>query len=112
MITRVRLLRSNLPVLRMPGPASISLACFRGACDRLFIPEEIQMRSMRSDRPVLLKTSLAVFVLVAAALAAGPTRYSVAKTYPVGGDGGWDYFNLDPGADRVFFSRGTPVLVL
>ena len=55
------------------------------------------MRSMRSDRPVLLKTSLAVFVLVAAALAAGPTRYSVAKTYPVGGDGGWDYLTFDTG---------------
>ena len=70
------------------------------------------MRSMRSDRPVLLKTSLAVFVLVAAALAAGTARYSVAKTYPVGGDGGWDYLTFDTGANRVFISRGTHVVVM
>src|SRR5437879_89639 len=41
-----------------------------------------------------------------------PTRYSVAKTYPVGGDGGWDYLTFDTGANRVFISRGTHVMVM
>ena len=70
------------------------------------------MRSTRWDRSILLKASLAVFALAAAVLAAGAVHYSVTKTYPVGGDGGWDYLTYDAGANRVFISRGTHVMVM
>jgi DNA-binding beta-propeller fold protein YncE len=36
----------------------------------------------------------------------------VAKTYKVGGDGGWDYLTADGSARRVYISRGTHVIVL
>jgi DNA-binding beta-propeller fold protein YncE len=36
----------------------------------------------------------------------------VAKTYQVGGDGGWDYLTADSNARRLYISRGTHVIVL
>jgi DNA-binding beta-propeller fold protein YncE len=50
--------------------------------------------------------------LAALALAAAGPGYHVAKTYKVGGDGGWDYLTADGSARRVYISRGTHVIVL
>jgi DNA-binding beta-propeller fold protein YncE len=36
----------------------------------------------------------------------------VLKTYKLGGEGGWDYLEVDPDAHRVFISRGTHVIVI
>ncbi|HKR84009.1 MAG TPA: hypothetical protein VJS37_07515 [Terriglobales bacterium] len=36
----------------------------------------------------------------------------VIKTYKVGGEGGWDYLNIDANSRRLFISRGTHVIVL
>jgi DNA-binding beta-propeller fold protein YncE len=36
----------------------------------------------------------------------------VIKTYKVGGEGGWDYLNIDPNSRHLFISRGTHVIVL
>ena len=44
-------------------------------------------------------------------LAAGPGLH-VIKTFKVGGEGGWDYLEIDPDARHLFISRGTHVIVL
>lgn len=44
--------------------------------------------------------------------AAGASGYHVAKTIPVGGEGGWDYVTVDSTARRVYVSHGTHVVVL
>jgi DNA-binding beta-propeller fold protein YncE len=36
----------------------------------------------------------------------------VIKTYKIGGEGGWDYLNMDANSRRLFISRGTHVIVL
>ena len=36
----------------------------------------------------------------------------VIKTYKLGGDGGWDYLNIDPESHHLFISRSTHVIVI
>ena len=50
--------------------------------------------------------------LTAVALAAAGPGYHVAKTYKLGGEGGWDYLTADANARRLYISRGTHVIVL
>ena len=47
-----------------------------------------------------------------AAVLAGPSGYHVAKTYKLGGEGGWDYLAVDSKTRRVYISRGTHVMVV
>jgi YVTN family beta-propeller protein len=45
--------------------------------------------------------------------AASPdSEYRLIKTFPVGGDEGWDYVGVDSNARRVYVSHGTRVVVL
>ncbi len=37
--------------------------------------------------------------------------YRPIKDVPIGGDGGWDYLTVDPGAKRLYISHGTKVVV-
>ncbi len=50
--------------------------------------------------------------LAAVAVAAAGPGYHVVKTYKLGGEGGWDYLNVDASARRFYISRGTHVIVL
>ena len=50
--------------------------------------------------------------LAALALAAAGPGYHVAKTYKLGGEGGWDYLIADGNANRLYISRGTHVIAL
>jgi DNA-binding beta-propeller fold protein YncE len=50
--------------------------------------------------------------LIATAVLAGPSGYRVAKTYKLGGEGGWDYLTVDSKSRRVYISRGTHVMVV
>jgi YVTN family beta-propeller protein len=43
---------------------------------------------------------------------AGASGYHVLKTVTLGGDGGWDYLNLDPATGKLFITRGTHVMVV
>ena len=54
---------------------------------------------------------LGITVLASLTLASS-FHYSLSKTYPLGGDGGWDYLTYDPSANRVFISRGMHVVVM
>jgi len=57
---------------------------------------------------------LASLVLAAPLGAAepSPAGHRVVTSFPVGGDGGWDYLTLDAASRRVFISRGTHVMVV
>jgi anion transporter len=41
-----------------------------------------------------------------------PTGYHLAGKYPVGGEAGWDYINLDPDSRQLFISHVTGIEVL
>jgi DNA-binding beta-propeller fold protein YncE len=64
------------------------------------------------------RMSLRVFLLSIAlliagsAVLAGPSGYHVARTFKLGGEGGWDYLTVDSKARRVYISRGTHVMVV
>ena len=58
-----------------------------------------------------LISALGVSLAAVAFAAAGP-GYHVVKSFKVGGEGGWDYLTTDPGARRLYISRGTHVVVL
>jgi len=38
--------------------------------------------------------------------------YHILKSYTLGGDGGWDYLNLDPATGNLFITRGSHVMVV
>ena len=43
---------------------------------------------------------------------ASAPQYHLVKKVLLGGDGGWDYFTVDPATHRIFIGRGTYVMVL
>jgi len=60
---------------------------------------------------------LAFILLVAVStfglqLFAASQDLKVIKTYKLGGDGGWDYLNIDPESHHLFISRSTHVIVI
>src|SRR6266576_10562 len=61
---------------------------------------------------ILFLIALFVSLLITTAAVAGPSGYNVAKTYKIGGEGGWDYLTVDSKARRVYISRGTHVMVV
>src|SRR5690242_4755142 len=57
----------------------------------------------------------ALFVLAAATMQAGAqpaAGYHIVSSFTLGGDGGWDYLNLDPASGNLFITRGTHVMVV
>jgi DNA-binding beta-propeller fold protein YncE len=58
----------------------------------------------------------AIVWLVGAVPASGadstPSAYQLLKKIPVGGEGGWDYLNIDGPARRFYITRGTRVMVV
>ncbi|HTA24272.1 MAG TPA: YncE family protein [Terriglobales bacterium] len=54
---------------------------------------------------------LSVLLAATFTMAAAP-NYHLINTYPLGGDGGWDYLALDSSARRVYISRATHVIVI
>jgi DNA-binding beta-propeller fold protein YncE len=56
---------------------------------------------------------LAVFIsLLATFSTAADSGYHVIKTHKLGGEGGWDYLNLDNSSRRLYISRATHVIVI
>jgi DNA-binding beta-propeller fold protein YncE len=59
--------------------------------------------------------AFAAAAVVAAVLTAGPHAadgpYQFIKDVEIGGEGGWDYLNLDAAAKRLLISHGTKVVV-
>lgn len=71
---------------------------------------------MNTPRLILTLLPLCAVVLVQAkplASTANPeSPYSVATTWHVGGEGGWDYVTVDPSRNRIFLPRSTHTMVL
>ncbi|HET7086694.1 MAG TPA: YncE family protein [Rhizomicrobium sp.] len=65
---------------------------------------------MRFTLCSILCTALLCTALAMPASAAPP--YRVTHTYTLGGDGGWDYLNLDPATGNLFITRGSHVMVV
>jgi DNA-binding beta-propeller fold protein YncE len=60
----------------------------------------------------LLFTFAAMLALAIASPAQTTSGYSVVKTFTLGGDGGWDYVNIDVPAKRLYIARSTRVMVV
>ena len=63
----------------------------------------------------MLKVVRIAFVFLAAmavATAANGADYKLAKTWKLGGDGGWDYLTVDSDGHRLFIARSTRVMVI
>src|SRR3954449_2089427 len=59
------------------------------------------------------KWVIALLLLGTGAAQAEPaTGYHIVSTFTLGGDGGWDYLNLDPASGNLFITRGTHVMVV
>src|SRR5579872_4645581 len=55
---------------------------------------------------------LVAFSIFGLQLVAAGQELRVIKTYQLGGDGGWDYLNIDPQSHHLFISRSTHVLII
>ncbi|MGA8490023.1 MAG: YncE family protein [Terriglobales bacterium] len=66
---------------------------------------------MRQSCSMWLLAALFVSLLATFSAAADP-GYHVIKTYKLGGEGGWDYLNLDSSSRRLYISRATHVIVI
>jgi DNA-binding beta-propeller fold protein YncE len=63
-------------------------------------------------RLVKLRVAVALAALLVVAFAASGAGYHVVKSYKLGGEGGWDYLNLDSAARRLYIARATRVMVV
>jgi len=78
------------------------------------------LRKMKSKPSILVLMGLQAIVaaLVTASTSHGRTgnsefsEYHLVKKVLLGGDGGWDYFTVDPATHRIFIGRGSYVMVL
>lgn len=59
---------------------------------------------------LLAGTLLATCSVFAGAATSG--EYQLYKRITLGGEGGWDYFDVDPGSGHVFIPRGSHILVV
>ena len=77
-----------------------------------------QLTTPRIVRPLTRAGILAVFAMLAPSVnwghlaAQAPAPYRVAKRIPIGGEGGWDYLNVDAAQHRLYVSHGTHVVVV
>jgi len=60
---------------------------------------------------LLLSNLLAIVLFCPQLFAADPGLHMI-KTYKLGGEGGWDYLEIDPESHRLFISRSTHVIVI
>src|SRR5260370_22590673 len=65
---------------------------------------------MRIAKLIITAFILVLFTGVLPAVA--QTDWEVAKTFHVGGEGGWDYLTVDPDTHRLYVTRSTHTLVI
>ncbi len=67
-------------------------------------------------RKLLFVTGIVVVAAVVtggrAPIAAEEGPYKFLKEIAIGGEGGWDYLSVDPGAKRLYVSHGTKIVVI
>lgn len=67
---------------------------------------------MKRSFPLILVAFAALLVMAIASPAQTTSGYRVAKTFEIGGDGGWDYVNFDASSNRLYIARATRVMVV
>jgi hypothetical protein len=64
-------------------------------------------------KKLVARTSIVLFLLAGSLPAAlAQTNWNVVKTFPVGGQGSWDYLTVDSVTHRLFVPRSTHTLVI
>jgi len=63
-------------------------------------------------RTIFTTCCVAAVCAVLAMPALGQPAYRILNSYTLGGDGGWDYLNLDPATGNLFVTRGSHVMVI
>src|SRR5262245_47571398 len=58
-----------------------------------------------------MRTTMMLILTVAASVQSS-APYRIAQTFPLGGDGGWDYVVPDPPSHRIFIGRANRVMVV
>jgi DNA-binding beta-propeller fold protein YncE len=74
----------------------------------------LQIIKTTKMKKFIIVASCFIFLSVTSILKAqtGPSQYRIANKFPVEGDGGWDYLNVDESTGRIFISHGTVVNVI
>ncbi len=62
--------------------------------------------------PLIAAVALLLVVCGRSAEGQGKSGFQVARTIPVGGEGGWDYITYDTASHRLFASHGNQVMVV
>jgi YVTN family beta-propeller protein len=73
------------------------------------------MRETEDHMTLSRRSHLAVTLFCAALIAPAAAQaapYHVINSFTLGGDGGWDYLNLDPATGNLFITRGTHLMVV
>ena len=66
----------------------------------------------RASKAVSLFAAAFVLLMCLAALAASGPGYHLVQSYKLGGEGGWDYLNLDANTRHLYISRATHTMVV
>src|SRR6202011_1341258 len=69
------------------------------------------IRSRGGTKSQMMKVTVLALLFGVAPLAA-QTDWAVVKTFPVGGQGSWDYLTVDPQTHRLYVPRTTHTLVI
>ena len=67
---------------------------------------------MKSYRQFLGAVTLGILSALPLPVGGAQGSYKLLKEIPVGGEGGWDYLEVDPGARRLYVSHATKVVVI
>jgi hypothetical protein len=66
----------------------------------------MRMKKLAASKPPIL-------LLLAVSLPAlAQPKWYVVKTFPIGGQGSWDYLTVDPANHRLFVPRSTHTMVI
>lgn len=65
-----------------------------------------------AGRSAVCALAAAFFGFCGVAVVSGQGPYKVIDKWKIGGDGWWDYITADPGAHRLYISRGPQVVVV
>jgi len=63
-------------------------------------------------RSIFITTLIAVSLTMSYGVQAQKTTFAILKTFPVTGDGKWDYLAVSPSSDNLYVSHGTQVNVV
>ena len=67
---------------------------------------------MMARRDLMLMSAFVISLVTTASAQDPLSGYEKVRKLAIGGEGGWDFLEVDPSAQRLFVTRGTHVVVL